>query len=111
MFSQFFVNPAMLLGAFAITAPIAIFLLNRFRYRTIDWAALAFLERAFKQQKRRLQVENLLLLLIRCAILILLAFAMARPTQRGDVVVDEDEASRNVVILLDTSYSTGYQVG
>lgn len=111
MFSQFFVNPAMLLGAFAITAPVAIFLLNRFRYRTIDWAALTFLERAFKQQKRRLQVENLLLLLIRCAILILLALAMARPTQRGDVVVDEDEASRNVVILLDTSYSTGYQVG
>jgi hypothetical protein len=111
MFSQFFANPAMLLGAFAITAPIALFLLNRFRFRTVEWAALIFLERAFRRQKRRLQLENLILLLIRCLILILLALAMARPTIRGDVPVDEEEASRNVVLLLDTSFSTGYQVG
>lgn len=111
MFGQFFANPAMLLGGLAIAAPVALFLLNRFRFRTVDWAALVFLERAFKRQKRRLQFENLILLLIRCLILILLAVAMARPTLRGDVVVDEEETSRNVVLLFDRSYSTGYQVG
>ncbi|MGE0707306.1 MAG: BatA domain-containing protein [Planctomycetota bacterium] len=111
MFGQFFANPAMLLGAAAIVAPITLFLLNRFRYRTIDWAALTFLERAFKQQKRRLQLENLLLLLIRCLILILLAVAMAHPVSRSGVAVNEEAASRNVLLLLDTSYSTGYQVG
>lgn len=111
MLSQFFAHPLMLAGAAAIVAPIALFMLNRFRFHTIDWAAQLFLQRAFQQQKRRLQIENLLLLIIRCLILIMIALAMARPRITGEVTVDEGEATRNVLIVIDTSYSTGYQVG
>lgn len=106
-----FVNPAMLLGALAIAAPIIIFLLTRFRHRTVDWAAVVFLQRAIKRQQRRLRLENLLLLLIRCLLLALFAAALARPRVVGDVITNDEDASRNVVLVLDTSYSTGYQVG
>lgn len=109
--SNLFANPAMLAGIAAITAPILIFLLTRYRYQTIDWAALVFLQRAFKRQQRRLRLENLILLLIRCLILILFAIVLARPRALSDVPTKDDEATRSIVLLLDTSYSTGYQVG
>ena len=106
-----FVNPFMMLGGLAIAAPIAIFLLSRFRYRTVEWAALEFLLRAIKRQQRRLRLENLILLIIRCLILIAFAVAIARPRAVSPVEVSPDEKTQNVVILLDTSFSMGYQVG
>lgn len=106
-----FVNPLMLLGATAIIAPIVLFLLTRFRYRTVEWAALVFLQRALKREQRRLRLENLLLLLIRCLILILFALVLARPRSQARVEVDSTDKRDNVVILLDTSFSTGYQIG
>ncbi len=109
--SRLFVNPAMLLGALAIAAPIIIFLLTRFRHRTVDWAAVVFLQRAMRRQQRRLRVENLLLLLLRCLLLILFAAALARPRMVGEVLTNQEDAARNVVLLVDTSYSTGYQAG
>ena len=75
-----FVNPLMLFGAAAIAAPIILFLLTRFRTKRVEWAAIIFLQRAMKKQQRRLRLENLILLLIRCLLLILLALALARPT-------------------------------
>ena len=109
--TSFFRNPAMLFGAFAVAAPIIIFLLTRFRHRTVDWAALTFLQRALKRQQRRLRLENLLLLLIRCLIVLLFVLALARPQAAGDVALNEEDTNKNVVLLVDTSYSTGYQVG
>lgn len=106
-----FVNPWMLLGAGAIAAPIVLFLLTRFRYRTIEWAALVFLQRALKREQRRLRLENLLLLLIRCLILILFAAVLARPRSQARIEVDPEDKRHNVAILVDTSYSTGYQIG
>ncbi len=106
-----FVNPLMLFGAAAIAAPIILFLLTRFRTKRVEWAAIIFLQRAMKKQQRRLRLENLILLLIRCLLLILLALALARPRSVSDVLVKDDEVSKNVVIVVDTSYSMAYQLG
>ena len=86
----------MLFGIAAIAAPIAIFLLTRFRPKRVEWAAVIFLQRALRKQQRRLRLENLLLLLIRCLILILLALGLARPRSVGDVAVKDDDVSKNV---------------
>lgn len=107
----YFVNPALLWLGLAIAAPIIIFLLTRFRYRTVEWAALTFLQRALKKQQRRLRLENLLLLLIRCLILLLFAVALARPRLQAGPVTDESDVRRNVLIAVDGSYSMGYQLG
>ncbi|RMG07052.1 MAG: VWA domain-containing protein [Planctomycetota bacterium] len=106
-----FANPWMLWGIAAVAAPIAIFLFTRFRYTKVEWAAIVFLQRALKKQQRRLRVENLLLLLIRCLVLVLLALALARPRAPQEVVLDEEDARKNVVLVLDTSYSMGLQIG
>lgn len=108
---NFFVNPAMLLGGLAIAAPILIFLLTRYRYRTVDWAALVFLQRAVKKQQRRLRLENLILLIIRCLILILFAIVLSRPRALSEVKLKDEEKTRNVVLMIDTSFSMGFQVG
>src|SRR3954454_7080095 len=74
-----FLTPFMLWGAAAASVPIAIHFFFRSRYRTVPWAAMKFLLTSIEQTSRRLRFQELLLLLLRCAVLIVLALALARP--------------------------------
>lgn len=97
-------------GALAFTVPLAIHLLFRNRFELVDWGAMQFLQSVVRQNRRRMQLRNLLLLLIRCAIPMLLAFCMARPVMtqwrqpRGDSPV-------SMVVVLDNSYSMAARHG
>lgn len=107
-----FANPAMLFGALLFGVPLIIHLLNRRRYQIKSWAAMSFLLRAYKRTRRRLRLEHFLLLLVRCLIIALLAAAMARPFVPSDSLFSGlSERSRNVVAVLDASYSMGYRDG
>ena len=46
--------------------PVAIHLLNRRRYRVLQWAAMDFLREAIQRNRRILQLRDLLLLLLYC---------------------------------------------
>ncbi len=61
-------------GALALV-PILIHLFNRTRYRKVEWAAMEFLLNAYKKTRKRMQFENLLLLLLRVLAMLFLAFA------------------------------------
>lgn len=74
-----FLNQALLFGAFAAAIPIIIHLLNRRRFRKVPWAAMRFLNVSVEQNQRRMKLEDLILLVLRCILLALLAFAIARP--------------------------------
>src|SRR5215813_6047076 len=66
MIAGLFVNPAFLLVAAAlISVPIIIHLINRMRFKRIRWAAMEFLLKAQKRTRRRLIIEQLLLLVLR----------------------------------------------
>ena len=78
-----FLNQALLFGIFAVSIPIVIHLLNRRRFRKVPWAAMRFLVVSVEQNQRRMKLEDLILLLLRCAIVALLAFAVARPVVEG----------------------------
>ena len=54
----------MLLGMLAGAIPVIIHLINRRRFLRMDWAAMEFLLDALKRNRRRLRLEQLLLLLI-----------------------------------------------
>ena len=54
----------MILGGLLISAPIIIHLINRIRYKRVEWAAMEFLLEAMKRNKRKLILEQLLLLLL-----------------------------------------------
>ena len=64
-----FLNPALLFGTLLFAVPLIIHLLNRQRYKRRRWAAMEYLLIAFKRQRRRLRIEDLLLLLLRPVLL------------------------------------------
>jgi hypothetical protein len=106
-----FGNAALLFGASLFTVPLIIHLLNRRRYKSKSWAAMDFLLAAYKRTRRRLRLENFLLLLIRCLIIILLALAMAKPFVSSESAVAAlTTVRRDVVVVLDDSFSMGYQL-
>jgi len=109
--TTYFANPLLLAGAAAIAAPIIIWMVNRWRTKVVEWAAIEFLRRAVTKTSRRLRIEELLLLALRCLILILLATAFARPRGLTSLSGDGADARKSVVIVIDGSYSMGYQLG
>ncbi len=106
-----FIQPWMLAGTAMGSAPVIIHLLNRQRYKRITWAAMHWLLASFKKSSRRLQIEDLILLIIRILVLVLLALALARPflAESGSFLGGKSRVHR--LILLDTSFSMGYGTG
>jgi hypothetical protein len=99
-----FLNAALLLGALAFLVPLVIHLLNRSRFQTVDWGAMHLLESVALQNAKKIQWQALLLLLVRCAIPILLAFAMARPILDRFQLATSGGSSATT-LLIDDSYS------
>ncbi len=108
-----FLVPAVLAGLGAVAAPVIIHLLNRRRVRVVRWGATRFLLQATQKNQRRVQVEQWLLLSMRCLAVVLLALAFARPVV-NPAGAGADPAAvgpRMAVILLDQSASMGQSDG
>jgi uncharacterized protein (DUF2164 family) len=104
-------NPAMLgLGFLAIASPIIIHLLNRRRFKIIDWAAMEFLLDANRKNRRRIKLENLILLLLRCLAMLLIGFLLARPFLSSALAIFGEQPVERIV-LLDDSLSMSLQNG
>src|SRR4051812_19802266 len=69
--------PTLGIGAGAVAIPVIIHLINRRRYKIVPWAAMRFLLAAQKQTRKRMRIEQLLLLVVRMVVLAALVFAMA----------------------------------
>lgn len=101
-----FLNPWMLLGGLAIASPILIHLLNKRRFKIVEWAAMDFLFEADKKNRRRVQLENFILLALRCLIMLLLALLLARPLLPSGVSDVLQKAQRfERVLVIDDSLS------
>lgn len=79
-----FINIAMLFGLLAVAIPIIIQIITRKNARRIKWGAWLFLDLTMKKRKRKVLLEDILLLACRCLALGLLALAFARPFVRPD---------------------------
>ncbi|MHC4339892.1 MAG: BatA domain-containing protein [Planctomycetota bacterium] len=102
------VHPAILWGLLLAALPIIIHLLNRRRFKTMEWAAMEFLLKAAVRNRRRVRLESLILLLIRTLIALLLVLAVTRPfTRRSDALASlfGAEGSTERIVLLDDSHS------
>ena len=103
-----FLNPALAFGALALAVPLIIHLLNRSRFRTVDWGAMHLLAEVVRSNRRRFRLDQLILLLVRCAIPVLLAFCLARPVWTGSLLGGPGAAGDGPVslaIVLDDSFS------
>ena len=74
-----FFNILMLFGLFATLIPIILHLLNRRHAKNLDWGAMQFLLGSLVSRKRRILIEEMMLLALRCLLLALLVLAVARP--------------------------------
>ena len=74
-----FIHTFLLAGLGAIAIPIIIHLLSRKAAKVIDWGAMQFLLDSIESRKRRIQLEEALLMAARCLLMALLALAVARP--------------------------------
>ena len=100
----FFANPLMLgLGALAVASPILIHLLNKRRFKIVDWAAMDFLFEADKKNRRRVQLENFILLMLRCLAMLLIGLLLARPFLPSSVagIIQQKQEYERVVLLDD----------
>lgn len=77
--TMLFLNMWLLLGLLAVAVPVIIHLLNRQTARTVQWGAIQFLLDSIINRKRRIMLEEVLLLGARCLLLALVAIAVARP--------------------------------
>jgi hypothetical protein len=76
---ELFTNPGFLAaGGALVSAPIIIHLINRMRFKRLKWAAMEFLLKSQKRNRRRLIIEQLLLLALRCLLVALTALLVAR---------------------------------
>lgn len=99
-----FLTPILLAGAAAFLVPLIIHLLNRRRIIQVQWGAMHLLHEVLKQKKRRMQIEQWLLLLARIAIPIILALCLARPVLSALSQIPGLSKS-SLIVLLDDSFS------
>ena len=74
-----FTNVIMLAAMAAVAIPIVVHLLNRRRARVTDWGAMQFLLGSIAARNRRIMLEEILLMALRCLLVALLVLAVARP--------------------------------
>ncbi|HZP84161.1 MAG TPA: BatA domain-containing protein, partial [Chthonomonadaceae bacterium] len=105
-----FLNPGFL-GALALVGiPLLIHLLRRRKLKVIRWAAMEFLLQSQRKQRRRLRIEELILLALRMLIVALAALAFARPVLRAlGVPLLSQNARVYAVIVMDNSLSMDYR--
>jgi len=87
----------------AIGLPVLIHLLNRRRAKRVPFSSLTFLHEVTKQQRRRVQIRQWLLLALRCLVVALVVLAMMRPAIRTSFA--SGGGNTLCVLVLDTSFS------
>lgn len=104
-----FINPIFLFAAATAILPIIYHLIRKQRAKKIKFSSLIFLKATPKELIRRRKLQDLLLLIIRCAILGILALVFARPFIPKEAIpfISQVE-NKSVVVLIDNSYSMQY---
>ena len=100
-----FLYPLFLAGTAAIALPIILHMIRRQTRKRIKFSSLMFLRTSIPRFKNRTRLENLLLLILRCIILCLLAFAFSRPFFIREAPQRQVPVNKRIVLLIDTSAS------
>jgi hypothetical protein len=106
-----FLSPFLLPGLILAGIPVLIHLLNRRRFILVDWAPMKYLKLTIRTNRRRMQIEQLILLALRTLLMILIVLTVARialsKSSMGTWLARRSRVSR--VIVLDDSLAMGYR--
>jgi hypothetical protein len=100
-----FLNPLLLFGIAGIASPIIIHLLAKKKIKRVVWAAMRFLKDVVQKNQQRLTLEDILLLVLRCLLLVLLALALARPSFKQGGLSGFGDSNEAAIIAIDDSAS------
>lgn len=104
-----FLAPLFFVGLAALAVPVIIHLFQRERKEPVQFPSLMFLRQVPYKSVRRRQIRNWPLFLLRALALALLVLAFARPFLNRDLsAAGPLDNAREVVLMLDRSYSMGY---
>ena len=105
-----FLTPLFFLGALALAVPVIIHLTNREKKEVVEFPSLMFLRRIPYRSVRRQKLRHLFLFALRCLALLLLTIAFARPFfESPSTATAATLGPREVVLVIDHSYSMGYE--
>ena len=102
-----FLAPLFLFLGVAAGVPLLLHLLRRRVGTRMDFPAVRYLQRAEQENRRTMRLRNLLLMLLRVAMVLLLAIAAARPIGR---MIGAGHAPAAIAILIDNTLSSGVVV-
>ncbi len=106
-----FIHGYLLGGLLLVGVPILLHLIMRQKPRQLAFPAFRFLRQKLLINRRKLQLQHILLLLLRMLLIALLCLALARPrVQTGKIPFAPDQEVA-AVFLFDTSPSMEYSVG
>lgn len=108
---MFFSNSYFLFGLLFLILPFLINFLTKKQFITVKFPSLLFLKKTLKQESRRLQWQEILLLILRTLALLFLVLALARPSLSVKDGLSglwlHKDSKKSVVFILDNSYSMG----
>jgi len=104
-----FLTPAFLWALPLIGVPVLIHFFARRQTTSIRWGAMEFLFASKVPQRRFLRLRDLLLLLLRMAIVLAIVAALAQPMISSNTF--GEAGPRDVILILDNSMSTARRVG
>lgn len=104
-----FLHPWMLLGLGAAAIPIILHLIARRRPPTVIFPAVRYLVDTAREHQRRLRIRNLLLLLVRTALIVALMLAASGPSVPLSGVPGHVPSA--LVVIVDNSVSSGAVAG
>jgi hypothetical protein len=101
-------NWLMMMGMAGVAIPLIIHLLNRRRFDIVDWGAMQFLQ-VSEVTRRKVFIEELLLMLLRMGLIALLVLCMAAPFAASSVFETLGMGeNRDVVLVFDGSLPMSY---
>ena len=103
-----FLAPLFFAGLAALSIPVLIHLIQRERKNVVQFPSLMFVRRIPYSSIRRRRIHNWALLMLRLAALALIVIAFARPFLRSATLAAAAGGARDIVVLLDRSYSMGH---
>jgi hypothetical protein len=103
-----FLTPLFLVGLAGLAIPVILHLIQKERKNVVQFPSLMFLRRIPYQSVRRRRIRHWFLLFMRLAALALIVLAFARPFLRRTEITASASGAREVVLLIDRSYSMGY---
>ncbi len=111
MFGLSFLNTGLLFLAAATIIPLLIHFFAKKRPQRVIFSTIKFIKKIHQQQNKKINLKNIILLIIRMLIILLTVLAVSRPALKIPHLKKSKEHPRTaVVVILDNSYSMDYLV-